>query len=185
MDILPLQIPAVRLVRPTVHGDERGFFLEVWHQARYACLGLDHPFVQLNHSRSQQGTLRGLHFQWVRPQGKLVRLLSGEVFDVAVDLRPESPTFGRWAGKHLTAESHEQIWIPERFAHGFCVLTAQADFEYLCTEPYTAEHDAVLRWDDPELAIPWPLANPRLSPKDAAAPRLAELRERLQHAWRS
>ena len=183
MDVLSLQIPEVRLVRPQVHGDSRGFFLEVWNRERYAALGMDRPFVQLNHSRSGRGTLRGLHFQWTRPQGKLVRLISGQVFDVAVDLRPDSPTFGRWAGHLLNAENQEQLWIPERFAHGFCVLSPHADFEYLCTEPYQAQDEGVLRWNDPEIGVAWPLADPLLSDKDRAAPLLAELRERLQRAW--
>ena len=183
MGVEPLAIPDVKLLRPVVHGDGRGFFLEVWNQERFAGLGLEAAFVQLNHSRSSRGTLRGLHFQWVRPQGKLVRLLAGEVFDVAVDLRPESPTFGRWTGARLSAEGREQLWIPPRFAHGFCVLSEEADFEYLCTEPYLAEHDAALRWDDPQLAISWPVAAPRLSAKDAAAPTLAHLREELEKRW--
>jgi dTDP-4-dehydrorhamnose 3,5-epimerase len=183
MRVESLAIPDVKLLRPLVHGDGRGFFLEVWNRERYAGHGLDACFVQLNHSRSARGALRGLHFQWERPQGKLVRLLSGEVFDVAVDLRPGSSTFGRWAGARLTAEGHEQMWIPPRFAHGFCVLSHQADFEYLCTEPYLAEHDAALRWNDPRLSIPWPVDDPLLSARDAAAPTLDELRPELERRW--
>jgi dTDP-4-dehydrorhamnose 3,5-epimerase len=183
MHVQPLQIPEVRLIRPQIHGDERGFFLEVWNQERYRAAGLERPFVQLNHSRSAGGTLRGLHFQWRQPQGKLVRLIAGEVFDVAVDLRPGSPTFGRWTGHLLSAAGQEQLWIPERFAHGFCVLSGSADFEYLCTEPYRADDDAVLAWNDPEIGVDWPLEHPLLSDKDRDAPPLAEIRERLAREW--
>lgn len=183
MQVHALGIPEVKLIRPQVHGDVRGFFLEVWRGERYAAAGIPGPFVQLNHSRSAAGTLRGLHFQWTRPQGKLVRVLAGEVFDVAVDLRPHSPTFGRWTGHRLSAAGQEQIWIPPRFAHGFCVLGESADFEYFCTEPFLPEADAVLRWDDPEIGVSWPLVAPRLSDKDRAAPGLAELWPRLLAEW--
>lgn len=183
MEVQPLQIPDVLLIRPRVHGDARGFFQEIWNQESHGRLGVAESFVQLNHSRSGYGTLRGLHFQWRHPQGKLVRVLAGEVFDVAVDLRPGSPTFGRWAGHRLSAESREQLWIPERFAHGFLVLSASADFEYLCTRLYHAADEAALRWDDPALGIPWPLAAPLLSERDRAAPPLAGLRERLEREW--
>jgi len=182
MEILPLSIPDVLLIRPRVHGDERGFFVEVWQHDRYAAAGMG-PFVQLNHSRSATGTLRGLHFQWERPQGKLVRLVSGVIHDVAVDLRPESPTFGRWVGHTLSAASQEQLWIPPRFAHGFCVLEGPADFEYLCTEPFLAHADAGLRWNDARVGVEWPLASPLLSPRDEHSPSLDELHEELRRRW--
>jgi dTDP-4-dehydrorhamnose 3,5-epimerase len=179
MEQRALSIPEVRLIQPRVHGDGRGFFVEVWQQERYAAAGLPGPFVQLNHSHSRRGTLRGLHFQWRRP----VRVCAGEVFDVAVDLRPGSPTFGGWTGTRLTAARQEQLWIPPGFAHGFCVLSESADFEYFCTEPYLAEADATLRWNDPEVGVAWPLADPLLSERDRQAPTLAELRARLAAEW--
>lgn len=182
MEVVPLSIPDVKLIKASVHGDERGFFVEVWQQERYGQLGIG-PFVQLNHSRSAQGILRGLHFQWERPQGKLVRLVSGSIYDVAVDLRPESPTFGQWVGHTLSASSQEQLWIPPRFAHGFCVLEGPADFEYLCTEPFLAHADAGLRWNDPGLGISWPLANPQLSLRDTCSPLLEDLDEELRRRW--
>jgi dTDP-4-dehydrorhamnose 3,5-epimerase len=182
MEIVPLAIPDVLLIRPRVHGDERGFFVEVWQQERYAAAGIG-PFLQLNHSRSAQGILRGLHFQWERPQGKLVRLVAGRIFDVAVDLRPESPHFGQWVGHTLTAASQEQLWIPPRFAHGFCVLEGPADFEYLCTQPFMAHADAGLRWNDPRLAVAWPLDEPRLSQRDQDSPQLDELEPLIRQRW--
>jgi dTDP-4-dehydrorhamnose 3,5-epimerase len=173
--VTPTAIPDVLLVEPVVHGDPRGFFVETWHDARYAAAGVTLPFVQDNHSRSQRHTLRGLHYQVERPQGKLVRAATGAVFDVAVDLRQSSATFGRWVGAVLSDENHHQIWIPPGFAHGFYVLSAEADVVYKCTVNYIPEHDRALRWDDPRLAIAWPLtgtAPPLLSARDAAAPGL-------------
>jgi dTDP-4-dehydrorhamnose 3,5-epimerase len=170
-------IPDVLLVEPVVHGDHRGFFVETWHAARYAAAGVALPFVQDNHSRSVRHTLRGLHYQVGRPQGKLVRAATGTVFDVAVDLRRSSPTFGRWACAVLSDENHHQLWIPPGFAHGFYVLSAQADVVYKCTTVYAADLDRALRWDDPRLGIEWPLSDgaaPLLSPRDAAAPALAD-----------
>jgi dTDP-4-dehydrorhamnose 3,5-epimerase len=170
-------IPEVLLVQPLVHGDQRGFFIETWHEARYSSAGIGGPFVQDNHSRSVRHTLRGLHYQVRQPLGKLVRAATGAVFDVSVDLRRSSPTFGRWVGAVLSDENHHQLWLPPGFAHGFYVLSAQADLIYKCTAPYVAELDRALRWDDPALGIEWPLtaaAPPLLSAKDATAPALAD-----------
>ncbi len=175
MIVTPTAIPDVLLVEPVVHGDPRGFFVETWHDARYAAAGVTLPFVQDNHSRSQRHTLRGLHYQVERPQGKLVHAATGAVFDVAVDLRQSSATFGRWVGAVLSDENHHQIWIPPGFAHGFYVLSAEADVVYKCTVHYIPEYDRALRWDDPRLAIAWPLAGtapPLLSARDAGAPGL-------------
>ncbi len=175
MKVTPTRLKEVLVVEPAVHGDERGFFLESWHQERYLASGIPADFVQDNHSRSAQGTLRGLHYQLGRPQGKLVRVVAGEVFDVAVDLRKSSPTFGRWAGEVLSAGNHRQLWIPPGFAHGFYVLSESADLLYKCTEYYNPDDDRALRWDDPELAIEWPLLKgpePLLSARDTAAPGL-------------
>jgi dTDP-4-dehydrorhamnose 3,5-epimerase len=174
----PTAIRDVLLLEPTVHRDQRGFFLESWREDRLASLGIAARFVQDNHSHSVQGTLRGLHYQVGSPQGKLVRVVSGEVFDVAVDLRRSSPTFGRWVSVGLSAENQTQLWIPPGFAHGFYVLSASADLLYKCTQYYNPAHDRTLRWDDPDIGITWPLVKgrpPILSPKDAAAPRLHDL----------
>jgi dTDP-4-dehydrorhamnose 3,5-epimerase len=175
VNVIPTRLAEVLIVEPVVHGDERGFFLESWHQQRYLASGIPAGFVQDNHSRSVQGTLRGLHYQLKRPQGKLVRVVAGEVFDVAVDLRKSSPTFGRWAGEVLSARNHRQLWIPPGFAHGFYVLNGSADLLYKCTEYYSQDDDRSLRWDDPDLAIEWPLPKglaPLLSARDSAAPGL-------------
>ena len=177
MIVTPTELGGVLLVRPDVHADQRGFFVEVWHATRYAAAGIPGPFVQDNHSRSSRHTLRGLHYQAGRPQGKLVRVAVGTVFDVAVDLRRSSPTFGRWVGTTLSGENHHQLWIPPGFAHGFYVLSEFADVMYKCTEVYNASGDRAVRWDDPDLAIAWPLAgaeHPILSGKDATAPSLGE-----------
>ncbi len=174
----PAAIPEVLLLEPVVHGDRRGFFLETWHEPRYVAAGIPGPFVQDNHSRSVGHTLRGLHYQVRQPQGKLVRAAAGAIFDVAVDLRRSSPTFGRWVGAVLSDENHHQLWIPPGFAHGFYVLSAQADVMYKCTVPYAAQLDRALRWDDAALGIAWPLAGagpPLLSAKDAAAPGLQDI----------
>jgi dTDP-4-dehydrorhamnose 3,5-epimerase len=169
--ISPTGIPDVLVIEPVVHGDDRGFFLEMWHAGRYAEMGVPATFVQDNHSGSVQGTLRGLHYQTGNPQGKLVGVVTGAVFDVAVDLRRSSPTFGRWIGLELSAERRRQLWIPPGFAHGFYVVTPWADVVYKCTAVYEAQHDRSLRWDDPDIGIDWPLLDgrpPLLSPKDAA-----------------
>lgn len=172
-------VPGVLVVEPDVHRDARGFFLETWHREKYRAAGLDVVFVQDNHSRSVAGTLRGLHAQLRRPQGKLVRAVRGEIFDVAVDIRRGSPTFGRWVGERLSDENFLQLWVPPGFAHGFCVLSEIAEVEYKCTALYDRDDEIALAWDDPEVAIDWPLAEPILSPKDRAAATLAEAAARL------
>ena len=172
-----LAIPDVVLIEPRVFGDERGFFMESFNQRAFnEATGTDHPFVQDNHSRSSRGVLRGLHYQIRQPQGKLVRVTSGAVFDVAVDLRTSSPTFGQWVGAELSADNHRQLWVPPGFAHGFLVLSNSADFLYKTTDYYAPEHERSLAWNDPDLAIAWPEvgAAPTLSAKDAAAPSLAQ-----------
>ena len=175
MRFLPTEISEVLLIKPQVFGDSRGFFMETWHAAKFAAAGLDLEFVQDNHSKSVQGTLRGLHYQIEKPQGKLVRVISGEVFDVAVDLRKSSPTFGRWIGDILSAENKKMLWVPPGFGHGFYVLSPEAEFVYKCTELYAPEHERCIRWDDPELGIAWPLLAqaPLLSAKDLAGVTLA------------
>ncbi|MBU2539067.1 MAG: dTDP-4-dehydrorhamnose 3,5-epimerase [Proteobacteria bacterium] len=176
MRFFPTEIPEVLLIEPQVFGDSRGFFMETWHAAKFAAAGLDYNFVQDNHSMSVQGTLRGLHYQIRNPQGKLVRVISGEVFDVAVDLRKSSPFFGRWVGEILSAENKKMLWLPPGFAHGFYVLSPEAEFVYKCTELYAPEHECCIRWDDPGLGIVWPLLTqaPLLSAKDLAGVSLAE-----------
>lgn len=175
MRFVPSEIPEVLLIEPQVFGDSRGFFMETWHAEKFAAAGLDLHFVQDNHSKSVQGTLRGLHYQIEKPQGKLVRVISGEVFDVAVDLRKSSPFFGRWVGEILSAENKKMLWVPPGFGHGFYVLSSEAEFVYKCTELYAPEHERCIRWDDPELGIAWPLLAqaPLLSAKDLAGVPLA------------
>jgi len=168
-------IPGLIVIEPLVHGDERGFFMECWNAARYEALGIPGRFVQSNISRSGPEVLRGLHFQYPRPQGKLVSVLEGRVFDVAVDIRPDSPTFRQWAGVELSAENHRQMYVPEGFAHGFCVLGESVLLSYLCTDVYFSGYDAVIAWDDPDIGIRWPLKTGQLSEKDAAAPRLKDI----------
>ena len=173
MKATPLAIPDVILLEPTVFGDDRGFFFESFNQRRFEeIVGRKVNFVQDNHSRSAKNVLRGLHYQIQQPQGKLVRVVHGEVFDVAVDIRQSSPTFGQWVGAILSADNKHQLWVPEGFAHGFCVLGESALLSYLCTEEYRSEHDAVVAWDDPDIGIRWPVESGRLSDKDASAPRL-------------
>ncbi|WKD48804.1 dTDP-4-dehydrorhamnose 3,5-epimerase [Microbulbifer spongiae] len=170
MNVIATAIPDVKIIEPKVFGDKRGFFFESFRQDLFNNECAKRAFVQDNHSRSTQGILRGLHYQTEKTQGKLVRVIKGEVFDVAVDLRENSPTFGQWVGFTLSAENKRQLWVPEGFAHGFYVTSAEAEFVYKCTEYYAPEHEHSLRWDDPELAIEWPLVNgeaPRLSTKDA------------------
>jgi dTDP-4-dehydrorhamnose 3,5-epimerase len=158
MNIEALAIPEVLLITPRVFGDARGFFLESWNRRSFAAAGLDLDFVQDNHSRSQRGVLRGLHYQIRQPQGKLVRVVAGEVFDVAVDLRRSSPHFGRWVGARLSADNAQMLWVPPGFAHGFLVLSEQADFLYKTTDYYLPEAERCLRWDDPSVGVQWPLA---------------------------
>jgi dTDP-4-dehydrorhamnose 3,5-epimerase len=170
-------LPHVLLIEPAVHEDARGFFFECWHAGRYAAAGIEGRFVQDNYSHSVRGTLRGLHYQLQHPQGKLVQVLRGEIFDVAVDLRQSSPTCARWTAEVLSDLNRRQLWVPPGFAHGFYVLSESADVIYKCTEFYVPEDEQVLRWNDPELAIAWPLADgvrPLLSARDAAATSLGE-----------
>lgn len=164
------------LIRPRVFHDARGYFLETWHAHRYDMAGISLPFVQDNHSRSCLGVLRGLHFQRRHPQGKLVRCSAGRIFDVNVDIRPHSPSYGQWWGVELSGENHCQLWVPPGFAHGFCVLSDVADMQYKCTSFYDPADEGSIRWDDPDLGIVWPrIATPWIvSDKDAAAPRFAE-----------
>lgn len=177
MRITPTALPEVLLVEPTVHRDERGFFLESWHATKYAEAGLAARFVQDNHSRSRRGTLRGLHAQLARPQGKLVRTSLGEIYDVAVDIRAGSPNFGKSVGYVLSAENFRQLWIPEGFAHGFCVVSEVAELQYKCTDLYDPTSEITLAWDDPALGIEWPVREPLLSAKDRMGRRLAEVAE--------
>jgi dTDP-4-dehydrorhamnose 3,5-epimerase len=163
-------LPGVYLVKPRVLGDQRGFFLESWNAETFRAAGFDLPFVQDNHSRSGRGILRGMHYQVQHSQGKLVRVTSGEVFDVVVDLRRSSPTLGQWYGEYLSADNHYMLWIPPGFAHGFYVTSDYADFQYKCTDIYHPASEVCLAWDDPTVGIQWPLADdgtPRLSDKDA------------------
>jgi dTDP-4-dehydrorhamnose 3,5-epimerase len=172
-------LPGVLIIEPTVSGDERGFFLETFHAERYReRAGISSRFVQDNHSRSKRGVLRGLHLQSRRPQGKLVRAARGETFDVAADVDPASPTFGRWVGVTLSDQNHRQLWIPPGYAHGFVVLSELADVEYKCTDYYDAKSEAGVIWNDPDLDIAWPIENPTLSEKDKRLPKLAELAAR-------
>ena len=168
MKILETGIEGLVAIEPQVFGDERGFFMETWQAKKFEELGLPSHFVQDNHSRSSRGILRGLHIQKKHTQGKLVRVISGEVFDVAVDLRAGSPTYGKWYGITLSAENRRMFWVPEGFAHGFYVTSETADFVYKCTDYYAPEQDMSIAWDDPDLAIEWPLVEPpKLSEKDA------------------
>ena len=176
MKVIPTALPEVLLLEPAVFGDARGFFMESYNARAFReATGIDAQFVQDNHSRSARNVLRGLHYQVVKPQGKLVRAVSGAVFDVAVDLRRSSKRFGQWVGVELTADNKRQMWIPPGFAHGFLVLSEFADFLYKTTEYWIKEHDRALRWDDPALGIAWPLAGePVLAARDADAPLLAD-----------
>lgn len=174
MKVTPLAIADVLLIEPDVFGDARGYFLESFNAARYRDAGILQPFVQDNVSRSARGVLRGLHFQHPNAQGKLVQVLAGEVFDVAVDVRSGSPTFGQWVGATLSEENHHQLWVPPGFAHGFVVTSDWATFAYKCTALYDRPSERAIRWDDPDIAIRWPIVDVQLSPKDAAAPRLRD-----------
>ena len=175
LKITPTEIPEVLLIEPIVHGDHRGFFMETYHQRKLAEAGFDVRFVQDNLSRSQKGILRGLHYQIQQPQGKFVSVMRGEIFDVAVDLRRGSPTFGRWVGQILSDENHLTLYVPEGFAHGFCVLSDIADVLYKCTDFYAPEYERTVYWNDPDIGIDWPLTEPPiLSEKDKAGLPLAE-----------
>lgn len=171
MHIIETDIPDVLIVEPAVFGDDRGFFMESFNRRAFADVGLPTEFVQDNHSRSAKGVLRGMHYQIRQAQGKLVRVTDGAVFDVAVDMRRASPTFGEWVGVELSADNKRQLWVPPGFAHGFYTLSDSADFQYKCTDFYAPEHERSLLWDDPEVGIDWPIANgdvPQLAAKDAA-----------------
>ncbi|HEU0301257.1 MAG TPA: dTDP-4-dehydrorhamnose 3,5-epimerase [Longimicrobium sp.] len=175
MKVAPTELPEVLLVQPRVLRDERGWFLESWVEDRYRAAGIAGPFVQDNLSRSRRGVVRGLHYQWPHPQGKLVSVPHGAVWDVAVDVRPGSPTFGRWTARVLSARNGRQLWIPPGFAHGFAVLSRSAAVHYRCTDAYHPECETTVLWSDPDLGIAWPVADPLLSARDAAAPRLRDL----------
>ena len=181
MKVIATRIPEVKIIEPAVFGDARGFFMETHNSRKFAELGLDLNFVQDNHSRSRQGILRGLHYQMQQTQGKLVRVTSGKVFDVAVDVRRSSPTFGQWVGVELSDENHRMLWVPEGFAHGFYVMSESADFLYKCTNLYAPEHEACIRWDDPQLAIDWSLGDivPQLSAKDQQGMAYADALQQL------
>jgi dTDP-4-dehydrorhamnose 3,5-epimerase len=179
MKLLPTPIPGVVLVEPRVHRDDRGFFVETYHTERYAAAGMPETFVQDNHSHSCRATLRGLHAQRAHPQGKLVRAIRGEIYDVAVDIRRGSPTFARSAGAILSAENFRQLYVPPGFAHGFVVMSQEAEIVYKCTDLYHPGDEIGIAWDDPELAISWPVEEPLLSAKDRDAPGLRDQWESL------
>ena len=170
MEIVKAPINGVLLIKPKVWRDVRGYFVETWQKERYEQIGIVLPFVQDNRSRSTKGALRGLHFQRTFPQGKLISVSSGVVFDVAVDIRKNSPTFGQWFGAELSGENQHQLWVPPGLAHGFCVCSDVADLSYKCTERYHPEDEGTVRWNDPDIAIVWPAVEPVLSDKDRTAP---------------
>jgi dTDP-4-dehydrorhamnose 3,5-epimerase len=176
---LPTELDGVVLIEPEVHGDQRGFLVETWRAGTWRELGVDVDFVQHNHSRSVGGTLRGLHFQTSPGQAKLVRCMRGAIFDVAVDLRRDSPGFGRWEGHRLDDEKHHQLFVPAGFAHGFCVLSEEADVSYQLSSLYDPATEAGIAWDDPEVGVEWPVSEPLLSERDRGAPRLAEIAAEL------
>lgn len=175
MKVTPTRLPEVLLVEPKVFGDARGFFFESWNQKEFELVGIRATFVQDNHSRSEKGVLRGLHYQVLQPQGKLIRVIQGEIFDVAVDIRRSSPNFGKWEGVRLNAQSKGTLWVPVGFAHGFCVLSDSAEVLYKTTDFYAPEHERSITWNDPDLGIDWPLTGaPTLSRKDASGWRLRD-----------
>ena len=175
MKVHQTTLPGVLVIEPAVFGDERGFFYEAWNAERFGAHGLPTRFMQSNVSSSARGVLRGLHYQWPNPQGKLVNVLEGEVYDVAVDIRAGSPTFGRWAAAVLSADNKRHFWIPEGFAHGFAVLSENATFCYQCTALYDHAADAGVRWNDGDIAVDWPISAPQLSDKDRNAPFLRDM----------
>ena len=176
MNVIETLLPGLLIIEPKVFGDHRGFLKETFQIERYQEAGIGLPFVQDNHSRSPRGVLRGLHLQQNRPQGKLVSCSAGTVFDVAVDVDPASKTFGQYVGVELSADNHRQLWIPPGYAHGFCVLSEFADFQYKCTDLYFPDDEGGLIWNDPEVGIAWPVESPTLSDKDLALPSLADIR---------
>jgi dTDP-4-dehydrorhamnose 3,5-epimerase len=175
MKVIETALPGALILEPQVFGDARGYFYESYNESKFHEAGIDHRFVQCNVSRSARGVLRGLHYQWPNPQGKLVSVLEGEVYDVAVDIRRGSPTFGRSTGVMLTSDNHRHFWVPEGFAHGFCVLSEFATFTYQCTALYDPKADAGIRWNDAALGIDWPLSEPLLSDKDGKTPLLEDV----------
>ena len=175
MKVLETGLDGVVIVEPNVHGDDRGFFMESWQASRYGAHGLPDAFSQANVSRSAKGVLRGLHYQYQQPQGKLVAVLVGRIFDVAVDIRPGSASFGQWAGAELSAQNFRQMYIPEGFAHGFLVLSDYALFHYHCTAEYAHQYDAAIAWNDPDIGIKWPCQPATISEKDRSAPRLKDV----------
>jgi len=170
MNVIKTKLEDAVIIEPKVFGDHRGFFMETYQKERYQEAGIPLEFVQDNHSRSSKGVLRGLHFQKTKPQGKLVRVVQGEVFDVAVDIRKDSPSYGQWEGVILSEENKRQFYVPPGFAHGFVVLSETADFEYKCTDYYDPSDEGAILWEDPDLAILWPIDEPKLSEKDKNAP---------------
>lgn len=180
MEVIDLPLAGLKLVRPKVWHDGRGFLLETYHADRYAESGIDATFVQENHSRSARGTLRGLHFQSTLRQGKLVRVSSGSIFDVAVDVRPDSPTFGRWYGTYLTSDEHAQLYIPGGFAHGFCAMSDAVDVAYQLTTLHDPKTECGIRWNDPDIGVEWPIREPLLSPRDQDAESFAEYAKRVR-----
>jgi len=181
MNFVETAIPGVLIVEPRVFGDPRGFFMETYRKDRFFAAGITLEFVQDNHSRSSRGVLRGLHYQEPNAQGKLVRTLSGVIFDVAVDVRKGSPSFGKWVGVELSAENKRELWVPPGFAHGFCVISKTAEVAYKCTTYYDPPSEKGILWNDPEIGIEWPISNPTLSDKDARAPRLRDAAELPQY----
>ncbi|MFK8020380.1 MAG: dTDP-4-dehydrorhamnose 3,5-epimerase [Pseudomonadales bacterium] len=175
MKVIETKLDGVLIIEPKVHGDHRGFFLESYRENQFRDAGITQPFVQDNHSRSQRGVLRGLHFQVTQPQGKLVRVTRGSVYDVAVDINPLSNTCGQYVGIELTEENHKLFWVPPGYAHGFVVTSDIADFQYKCTDYYNPADEGGIIWNDPEVGIEWPIADPQLSGKDAVLPTLSEL----------
>lgn len=179
MKVIPSQIPDVLIIEPDVFGDKRGFFMESWHAKKYAELGLNEDFVQDNLSRSHRGVLRGLHYQLEQPQGKLVSVITGAVFDVAVDIRKGSPTFGQWVGAELSEDNHRQLYVPPGFAHGFCVLSESVDFFYKCTDFYAPQYEHGIQWNDPAICIQWPDSEFIISEKDSHNSLLQDMDDKL------
>jgi dTDP-4-dehydrorhamnose 3,5-epimerase len=175
MKVIPTSLPDVRLIEPDVFADSRGFLMEIYQEERYRGAGLGAPVVQVNHSHSVRGTLRGLHYQLRRPQAKLIQVVHGTIFDVAVDIRRGSPTFGRWTGIELSGENRRQLFVPGGFVHGFCVLSDTADVVYGCTELYDPQDEGGILWSDPVLGIGWPVSDPIISPKDGRLPCLSDV----------
>lgn len=175
MKVEKTPLPGVVIITPNVILDDRGFFMEIYNEAKFSELGLPEQFSQDNHSRSSKGVVRGLHYQYPQWQGKMVRAIQGEIFDVAVDIRKDSPHYGQWTGVNLSAYNHKQLYVPPGYAHGFCVISDSADVAYKCTTVYKPEDDAGIRWNDPDIGVEWPVENPSVSEKDQNAPLLKEV----------